>query len=286
MSWGQGEQRTGTLPPTTECPVAASDRWKRPRDAERDEDQRRTRMGFRSQVLGSGDPPHSPVGPWTSDRRTLTSQSSPLESGARPRSDRKGTDREPRTRRPASLSPSLLGRRKRPGPQRRVSGAERSKRHRKAGPLQAPCCRGDRRRAAGRSVHAPACRAPPEREQLVHHAPLADARERTEASTRPGHREPADARRSPALPLPDNKTFLKMEKTKKNKKLLHRLRGSISESKREGFSARDSPPVTELAPGSLTSGLLQDQTSRRALCGRDEPRPGRSIRLRGKGQGP
>lgn len=165
MSWGQGEQRTGTLLPTTECPVAASDRWKRPRDAERDEGQGRTRMAFRSQVLGSGDPPHSPVGPWTSDRRTLTSQSSPLESGARPRSDRKGTDGEPRTCRPASLSPSLLGRRKRPGPQRRVSGAERSKRHRKAGPLQAPCCRGDRRRVAGRSVHAPACRAPPEREQ-------------------------------------------------------------------------------------------------------------------------
>lgn len=283
MSWGQGEQRTGTLPPTTECPVAASDRWKRPRDAERDEGQGRTRMGFRSQVLGSGDPPHSPVGPWTSDRKALTSQSSPLESGARPRSDRKGTDGEPRTRRPASLSPSLLGRRKRP-----VLRGEFLVQNGQNGTERRDLCKRPAAGGtdAGRSVHAPACRAPPEREQLVHHAPLADARERTEARTRPGHREPADARRSPALPLPDNKTFLKMEKTKKNKKLLNRLRGSISESKREGFSARDSPPVTELAPGSLTSGLLQDQTSRRALCGRDEPRPGRSIRLRGKGQGP
>lgn len=104
MSWGQGEQRTGTLLPTTECLVAASDRWKRPRDAERDEGQGRTRMGFKSQVLGSGNPPHSPVGPWTSDRRTLTSQSSPLESGARPRSDRKGTDGEPRTQAGFSVS--------------------------------------------------------------------------------------------------------------------------------------------------------------------------------------
>lgn len=129
MSWGHGEERAGTLLSTAESLVAASDRQKWPRDAVRNEDQRRTGMGLRSQVLGSGDPPHSPMGPWTSDRRTRTSQSSHLDSGARPGSEdgptlRAGTGCAGNPARGAVSVSFVTGRKRAKGPQRRVSGTE------------------------------------------------------------------------------------------------------------------------------------------------------------------